>query len=123
MTDTISSEVIQEKMDHVSGTLNAILSGGGEGYLRELQGLLQKNLTGLLSLFDRNPDLDAATSDFYAAAAAIVNDIDAESQPLARKRRLLREAQARFEERIRIAEPNRRKPSAAWCKNEIFLAA
>jgi hypothetical protein len=123
MTDTISPDVIQEKLDHISGNINAILSGGGEGYLRELQGLLQKNLTGLLSLFDRNPGLDAATSDFYAAAAAIVSDMDAETQPLARKRRLLREAQCRFEQRIRTATPNGRKPSAAWCKNEIFLAA
>ena len=101
MTETISPHVIQEKMDQISGTLNAILSGGGEGYLRELQGLLHKNL----------------------AAAAIVSDMDAEAQPLARKHRLLRETQARFEERIRLAKPNGRKPSADWCKNEIFLAA
>ena len=123
MTETNSPYSIQEKMDQIRGTLNAILSGGGEGYLRELQGLLHKNLAGLLGLFDRNPGLDAATSDFYAAAAAIVSDMDAEAQPLARKHRLLRETQARFEERIRLAKPNGRKPSADWCKNEIFLAA
>jgi hypothetical protein len=123
MTETISLEAIQEKMNAIEGTLKAILSGGDEGYLRELQGLLQKNLSGLLGLFDRNPGLDAATADLYGAAAAIVSDMDVESQPLARKRRLLREAQARFGERIRLAKPNGRKPSAAWCRNEIFLAA
>jgi len=123
MTDAISPDEIQERMDHITGNLNAILSGGGQVYLRELQELLQKNLAGLLGAFDRNPGLDAATADFYAAAAAIVSDMDVESQPATRKRRLLREAQARFEERIRMARPNGRKPSAAWCKSEIFLAA
>jgi len=123
MTEAISHEAIHEKMTVIEGTLKAILSGGDQGYLRELQGLLQKNLAGILSMFERNPGLDAATSDLYAAATAIVNDTGVETQPLARKHRLLRDAKVRFDERIRLSKPNGRKPSAAWCKKELFLAA
>jgi len=123
MTDTPSAEAIQEKKNLIAATIKALQSGGDEGYLRELLTLLQKNLSSVLVMFDRNPGLDAATTDLYAAASAVVNDMKAGAQPLARKRRLLREAQERFDERVLLARPNTRKPSAAWCKDEIFLAA
>jgi len=123
MTDTPSAEAIQEKKNLIAATIKALQSGGDEGYLRELLTLLQKNLSSVLVMFDRNPGLDAATTDLYAAASAVVNDMKAGAQPLARKRRLLREAQERFDERVMLARPNTRKPSAAWCKEEIFLAA
>jgi hypothetical protein len=123
MTETTTPEVIKEKMNQITATLKAIQSGDDETFLRELQTLLQKNLANLLVLFDRNPGLDAATADLYAAAAAIVNDMTAASQPLARKRRLLLEAQSRFEKRISLSHPNERKPSATWRQNELFLAA
>jgi hypothetical protein len=47
-------------------------------------------------LFEQVSGLDAATADLYAAAAAIVNDTTTASQTLARKRRLLKEAQVRL---------------------------
>jgi hypothetical protein len=123
MTDTPSAEAIHEKKNIIAATLKALQSGGDANYLRELLSLLQKNLSGILAMFDRNPGLDAATTDLYAAASAFVNDMPAASQPPARKRRLLREAQERFEGRVSTARPNGRKPSAAWCKDEIFIAA
>jgi len=123
MTDTPSAEAIQEKKNLIAATIKALQSGGDENYLRELLALLQKNLSGILVMFERNPGLDAATTDLYAAASAVVNDMKAGAQPLARKRRLLRESLDRFDERVLLARPNTRKPSAAWCKEEIFLAA
>src|ERR671921_2142958 len=77
----------------------------------ELQMLLRQHLESLVVLFERNPGLDAATADLYAAAA-LVNDSTAASQPLTRKRRLLREAQARFQERVSAAHPNGRRACA-----------
>jgi len=123
MTETTSAEAIQEKVNLIAATLKALQSGGDENYLREIQGLLQRNLSGILVMFERNPGLDAATTDLFAAASAVVNDMKVASQPLARKRRLLREAQARFEERVALARPNGRKPSAAWIQKEVVLAA
>jgi hypothetical protein len=107
----------------ITPTLNAIEFGGDQAYLRELQTLLRQHLTSLVVMFERDPGLDAATTDLYAAAAAVVNDTTIASQPLARKRRLLKEAQTRFQERIATARPNGRRASAAWRQSELFLAA
>ncbi len=123
MADKWFTDTIQEKLALIAPTLNTIEFGGEQPYLRELQTLLRQHLAGLVVLFERDPGLDAATADLYAAAAAIVQDTTLTSQPLARKRRLLKEAQARFQERISTARPNGRRACAAWRQNELFLAA
>ncbi|KLK93624.1 hypothetical protein AA309_08195 [Microvirga vignae] len=123
MTDKNLDEAIAEKLNLIAPTLKAIQAGGEQAYLGDLQTLLRKNLASLLALFERDPGLDAATADLYAAAAAIVKDVTAASQPYARKRRLLKEAQMRFEERIALARPRERRPSASWRQSELFFAA
>jgi hypothetical protein len=123
MADERFTDTIEKKLALVIPTLKDIEAGGNQTYLRELQMLLRQHLESLVVLFERNPGLDAATADLYAAAAALVNDCTAASQPLARKRRLLREAQARFQERILTAHPNGRRACAAWRQSELFLAA
>jgi hypothetical protein len=123
MTETSFTDTIEEKLAFTSPTVKAIDFGGDQAYLRELRSLLRQRLASLVVLFERDPGLDAATADLYAAAAAVVNDTTAASQPLARKRRLLKEAQARFQARISTARPNGRRACAAWRQNELFLAA
>ncbi|HEU6442733.1 MAG TPA: hypothetical protein VFF38_10250 [Microvirga sp.] len=123
MTEKTLNEAIQEKLNLIAPILKAIQAGGEESYLGDLQTLLRKNLASLLSLFERDPGLDAATADLYAAAAAIVRDVTAASQPYARKRRLLKEAHVRFEERIALARPRERKSSTSWRQHELFLAS
>jgi hypothetical protein len=123
MADKRFTDAIEEKLALIVPTLNTIEFGGDQPYLCELRALLRQHLTSLVVLFERDPGLDAATTDLYAAAAAVVNDTTQASQPLARKRRLLREAQARFQERIATARPNGRRACAAWRQNELFLAA
>jgi 4-alpha-glucanotransferase len=123
MADKRFTDAIEEKLALIAPTLNTIEFGGEQPYLCELQTLLRQHLISLVVLFERDPGLDAATADLYAAAAAVVNDTTAASQPLARKRRLLKEAQARFQERIATAHPNGRRAGAAWQQSELFLAA
>ena len=123
MAEKRFTDAIEEKLAFISPTVKAIEFGGDQPYLYELQALLRQHLASLVVLFERDPGLDAATTDLYAAAAAVVNDTTMASQPLARKRRLLREAQARFQERISTARPNGRRACAAWRQNELFLAA
>ena len=123
MTETSFTDTIEEKLAFIAPTVKAIDFGGDQTYLRELQSLLRQRLASLVVLFERDPGLDAATADLYAAAAAVVNDTTAASQLLARKRRLLKEAQARFQQRISTARPNGRRACAAWRQNELFLAA
>ena len=123
MAEKRFTDTLEEKLALISPTVRAIEFGGDRPYLGELQTLLRQHLASLVVLFERDPGLDAATADLYAAAAAIVNDSARASQPLVRKRRLLKEAQARFHERIATARPNERNPSATWRRNELFLAA
>ncbi len=123
MADKRFTDTIEEKLALIAPTLNTIEFGGDQPYLHELQTLLRQHLTSLVGLFERDPGLDAATADLYAAAAAVVNDTACASQPLARKRRLLKEAQERFQERILTARPNGGRACAAWRQNELFLAA
>jgi hypothetical protein len=123
MADKRFTDTIEEKLALITPTLNAIEFGGDQPYLHELQTLLRQHLASLVVLYERDPGLDAATADLYAAAAALVQDTTLASQPRARKRRLLKEAQTRFQERIATARPNGRRAGAAWQQNELFLAA
>ena len=123
MAERSFTDTIEGKLALITPTLNAMEFGGDQPYLRELRTLLRQHLASLVVLFERDPGLDAATADLYAAAAAIVQDTTLASQPLARKRRLLMEAQKRFHERISTARPNGRRVCAAWRQNELFLAA
>jgi hypothetical protein len=123
MADESFIDTVEEKLALISPTVRAIEFGGDLPYLRELQTLLRQHLASLVALYERDPGLDAATADLYAAVAAIVQDTTLASQPLARKRRLLREAQTRFHERVATARPNGRRACAAWRQSELFLAA
>ncbi|MBD2750923.1 hypothetical protein IC232_30255 [Microvirga sp. BT688] len=127
MAEKSFTDTIEENLAFISPTVKAIEFGGDQPYFCELQTLLRQHLTSLVVLFERDPGLDAATADLYAAAAAIVQDTTLASQPLARKRRLLKEAQERFQdrfqERISTARPNGRRACAAWRQSELFLAA
>lgn len=123
MTDERFTDTIEKKLALLTPTLRDIEAGGDQTHLCELQTLLRQHLESLVVLFERNPGLDAATADLYAAATALVNDCTAAAQPLARKRRLLKEAETRFQERISTAHPNGRRDCAAWRQSELFLAA
>src|SRR3712207_5936394 len=74
MADKRVTDAIEEKLALFAPTLNTIEFGGEQPYLRELQTLLRQHLAGLVVRFERDPGLDAATADLYAAAAAIVRD-------------------------------------------------
>ena len=113
----------EESLALISSTLNAIQFGGDLPYLCELLKLLKQHLASLVVLFERDPGLDAATADLYAAAAAVVHDITSASPPPARHRRRLKEAQARLQERISTARPNGNRVCTAWGQDERFLAA
>ena len=74
MAEKRFTDTIEEKLALISPTVKAIEFGGDQPYLRELQTLLRQHLASLVVLFERDPGLDAATADLYAAAAAVVQD-------------------------------------------------
>ncbi len=96
MTQPVDPQPVSELTAVVSRILSAIEGGGGEMNLRDLQ----RRLVDLVVSIKPNPGVTAAAEDLFAAAAAMVKDGVLHSQPEARKRRLLRDARRRFEERI-----------------------
>jgi hypothetical protein len=70
MAEKSFTDTLEEKLAFISPTVKAIEFGGDQSYLRELQTLLRQHLANLVVLFERDPGLDAATADLYAAAAA-----------------------------------------------------
>ena len=78
--------------------------------LREIeqggQGLdlpISAHISFSLRLFERNPGMEAAADDLYAAAVTLVRENMSFSQTSARGRRLLKEAHLRFCSRLEAA--------------------
>ncbi len=114
---------LEEMLGLIERALAAIEQGGGQSELRSLRKLLQELLLNCMSLLERNPGIEAAASDLYAAASALVTDGARNSQPLARKLRLLREARRRFTQRLAAARPSEHGTKIVWRHNELLLSA
>jgi hypothetical protein len=99
MTFKILTDAVDEKLAVVATILRTIEQGGQTADLRNLA----THLVRALRLFDRNPGIEAAADDLYAAAAALVGENTKLSQSTARGRRLLKEAHMRFCSRLEAA--------------------
>ena len=90
------AELITERQQAIEFVVARIAQHAESADLRDLQVLLV-DLTGVLR---RNPGIEANADDVYAAAAAVVRDRRAGSQPVKRKLRLLKDASQRLRERL-----------------------
>ncbi|KAA2235419.1 hypothetical protein [Salinarimonas soli] len=99
---TFSSAFPDSMDDKRAAVLEAIarIEDGGPA---DLQGL-REDLVVITSLIRRNPGIEAATEDLYEAAAA-VHATGSDDADGARRLRLLREAAARWTERLGQAQP------------------
>ncbi|MET0742687.1 MAG: hypothetical protein ABWY78_04890 [Microvirga sp.] len=86
------AETIDERLRAIGWLVDCIGLDPIRDDLRDLR-ILLIDVTGLLR---RDPGIEAAADDLYAAAAALVTDNAVGSQPIARKLRLLEEARRRF---------------------------
>ncbi len=96
MTFKIPAEAVDEKLSLIAPVVVRMEQGGGSADLRDLGQLL----IDTMGLFQRNPGIEAAADDVYAAAAALVADSTVRSQPIVRKLRLFKEAHVRFRNRL-----------------------
>lgn len=119
MTQDTFANALDEITAHLTTSLNAIRQGGGEA---DLQGL-QRQITDLIALIERHPGIEAAMADLYVAAEALVNDRTAQSQPMARKLRLLADAQRRFFDYLVTARPLERGRRSSWLHRALQFAA
>ncbi len=99
MTFKILTDAVDEKLAVVATVLRTIEQGGQTVDLRDLA----THLVRALRLFERNPGIEAAADDLYAAAAVLVGENTKLSQPTARGRRLLKDAHVRFCSRLEAA--------------------
>jgi hypothetical protein len=95
----ILTEAVDEKLAVIAPVVRHIEQGGQSADLRDLA----SHLVRALRLFERNPGIEAAADDLYAAAAALVGKNTRLSPPAARGRRLLKEAHVRFCSRLEAA--------------------
>jgi hypothetical protein len=89
-------EAVDERLAAIAALLTGIEQGGGSADLHDLS----QNLADAMRLFQRNPGIEAAASDLYAAAVALMMDASVGAQPMVRKRRLFHDAHNRFRTRL-----------------------
>jgi hypothetical protein len=104
MAHSSFSEAIQMTMDLIVQATARIEQNHGEP--DELHNM-RAHLVELLRLMERSPGIDAAADDLDAAATGLVLTNSADGAgALARRRRLLREALLRFQQRVASAKPS-----------------
>ncbi len=123
MTHKTFAAKLEETLGLIEPALAGIEQGGGHAELLRLQSLLGDLLINCMRLLDRNPGIEAAASDLYVAATALVKYSALGLQPLARHQRLFREAQARFRERLTAARPSEHGTEIVWRHHELLLSA
>ena len=96
MTHKNLTETIAERIAATELVVDAIAQQGREADLRDLRVLL----ISTMSLLTRDPGVEAAVDDLYAAAAALVRDVAVGAHPVPRNLRFLRSALLRFTERV-----------------------
>ena len=95
----ILTDAVDEKLALIAPVVRQIEQGGQSAELRDLA----SHLVRALRLFERNPGIEAAADDLYAAAVVLVGENTKPSYPVARGRRLLKEAHVRFCSRLEAA--------------------
>jgi len=98
MTDKSFAETIRDRIAAVELMAEAIAGQGQETDLHDLRILL----INTMSLLSRDPGVEAAVDDLYAAAQAIVKDATTGVHPVTKNVRLLRSALTRFSERVPV---------------------
>lgn len=78
---THDSEAIEDMIGLIEPALTEIEYGRSEAELRDLQTLLRSLFGDFIRRIERNPGLEAATADLFAAATAIVRDAGESAMP------------------------------------------
>ncbi|WP_133239342.1 hypothetical protein [Microvirga sp. KLBC 81] len=119
MTSVISAAEMNDKLSTIERVLSGIERGGGAIHLRDLTALLVETI----SMLERDPGLEVAADDLYAAAERFVRDSHVGSQPPARKQRLLTEAHMRFHRRLKGNVERCELDDQRGCRESITLRA
>ncbi|MBM6595447.1 hypothetical protein [Microvirga pudoricolor] len=86
------AETIDERLKAIGLLADCIALQPEQSDLHDLRVLL----LDVMGLLKRDPGIESAADDLYAAAMALVRDKAVGAQPIARKQRLLKDARSRF---------------------------
>ena len=103
VTPNAFSAARDELLTGIERAVAAIEQGGKSAELHNLELMM----FDVLRLIERDPGIETATQDLYDAAARFALD-PTWSVPLVRQQRLLRDARARYRERLTGARPGQR---------------
>jgi hypothetical protein len=92
-------ETINERREAIELVLSYIAQHGGESSLHDLRVLL----IDIMGMLKRDPGIEFAADDLYAAAATLVKGSVGGSHPSPRQFRLFRDARERFCQRLPVA--------------------
>jgi hypothetical protein len=123
MTPQIFAIPVDEVLESIEPTLSRIEFEAADADPRDLRESLRQALINLMQSLERDPGIETATADLYAAAAALAEDGADRSPPPARKLRLFRDARARFRERLSRARPCTYGSRAGWRLEELLMPA
>ncbi len=123
MTPQTFAIPVDEVLDSIEPTLARIEFEAADADLRELRESLRQALMALMRNLERDPGIETATADLYAAAAALADTGLTRSPPPARKLRLFRDARARFRERLSHARPCAYGSRVGWRLEELLMPA
>jgi hypothetical protein len=123
MTPQDFANPVDEVLGSIEPTLTQIEFEAVDGDPRELRESLRRALIDLMRILERDPGIETATADLYAAAAALADHGAARSLREARKLRLFRDARARFRDRLSRARPCAYGSTAGWRLEELLVPA
>ena len=98
MTQKNLAETIGERIAAIELVVDVVAQHGRDADLRDLRVLL----INTMSLLSRDPGVEAAVDDLYAAASALARDVASGTHPVPRNLRFLRSALLRFTERVPV---------------------
>jgi len=123
MTPPLCATPVDAVLESIEPTLTRIEFEAADVDARELRESLRHALMNLMRSLERDPGIETATADLYAAAAALADDGLGCALPPARKLRLFRDARARFRDRLSRARPCAAGGRAAWRLEELLMPA
>jgi hypothetical protein len=123
MNSPVCANRVEEVLGFIEPALARIESEAADADRRDLHETLRRALINLMRLLERDPGIETATADLYAAATVLAETGPGRTLPAARKMRLFRDARARFRERIARARPCDFTDRPGWRLEELLLSA
>ena len=123
MNPQLFANPVDEMLGSIEPTLAKLESDAAGADLRELRQSLRRALINLMTLLERDPGIETATADLYAAATALTEAGTSRSTPAPRTLRLFRDARARFRDRLARARPSAYALRPGWRLEELLLSA